>query len=643
VHQGRQKEPLEVMTTAKETQPTVRSPLEKQLDLVVTQAGPRSKGKAFLMVSTGEAAGTVWPVTQPSLLIGRSLEAQIRMNEQAVSYEHARLDQTPDGYTLRDLGSTNGTYVNGQRLVDTVVLVGGDSVRLGSTTFTFVTRESGFPKGTVKLTNPNPDLPIEPRRSRAAPDSMAMTAMPESRQQQHTGSISLTDAVRTVKTYWVYVRRYGWIAAVCTVFGLAVGMTQAWLRPPPGTAWFEITLAGSGRNNGSQEEEGPQVFVGAESTFRSLPLIKRTLAELGAPNASDAAATNIQGALSFERVSFNSQVWHAQYEDATADLAVRFLNKHVQVYVDSELDKLLKVLRMDAEFDREQEELGATRVAEARNKLIEFSDEHPDAVPKDAKLPDQPRARLAPNASPERIKQSIATTERALRTAYTNIQAKKARPYLEQAAAAEGKIAEARARGLRDQHPEVRSLLNLQASMRARAGTLLAAEPSPTEQSLDPEVVRLKEEISELQARLSQTQAAAPAGAATAATSTAPAGAEPEIHIAPITKAAEDAQGESLAQLKIYYGELAREYERAKTEHEALLKKRETTDRQLDRERTSAEARYSIITPPTPANKSVLSALVKRGAMGGMLGLGLALVAAACLELRRTLIARGHI
>jgi pSer/pThr/pTyr-binding forkhead associated (FHA) protein len=632
------------MTTAKETQPTVRGPLEKQLDLVVTQAGPRKQGKAFLMVSTGEAAGTVWPVTQPSLLIGRSLEAQIRMNEQAVSYEHARLDQTPDGYTLRDLGSTNGTYVNGQRLVDTVVLVGGDSVRLGSTTFTFVTRESGFPKGTVKLTNPNPDLPIESRRSRAAPDSIAMSAMPDSR-QQHTGSISLTDVVRTVKTYWVYVRRYGWIAAVCTLFGLAVGMTQAWVRPPPGSAWFEITLAGSGRSNGSQDDEGPQVFVGAESTFRSLPLIKKTLAELGAPNASDAAATNIQNALTFERVSFNSLVWRAQYEDATSDLATRFLNKHLQVYVDSELDKLLKVLRTDAEFDREQEELGATRVADARNKLIAFSDEHPDAVPKDAKLPDQPRARLAPGASPERIKQSIATTERALRAAYTNIQAKKARPYLEQAAAAETKIADARARGLRDQHPDVRSLLNLQASMRARASALLAAEPSPTEQSLDPEVMRLKEELSELQARLAQSQAAAPPGAATAAASTAPmvAGAEPEIHIAPITKANEGEQGESLAQLKIYYGELAREYERAKTEHEALLKKRETTDRQLDRERTSAEARYSIITPPTPANKSLLATLVKRGAMGGMLGLGLALVAAACLELRRTLIARGHI
>src|SRR5687768_11789120 len=155
------------MTSGKESQPTVRSPLEKQLDLVVTQAGPR-KGRAFLMVSTGAAAGTVFPVTEASVLIGRSLDAQVSINEQAISNEHARLEQEGAKFTLRDLGSTNGTYVNGQRLVDAVVLAGGDSIRMGSTTFTFVTRESGMPKGTVKLRDPHPDLPIEPHRSRAA-------------------------------------------------------------------------------------------------------------------------------------------------------------------------------------------------------------------------------------------------------------------------------------------------------------------------------------------------------------------------------------------------------------------------------------------------------------------------------------------
>jgi pSer/pThr/pTyr-binding forkhead associated (FHA) protein len=650
------------MTSAKETPPTVRSPIEKQLDLVITQAGQR-KNKAALMVSTGEAAGTVFPITEASVLIGRSLDAQVSINEQAISYEHARLEQSAGKFTLRDLGSTNGTYVNGERIEDAVALAGGDSIRMGSTTFTFVTQPAGSPKGTVKLTDPNPELPVAPQRLRAPEphgvSSVSSVAMTPASESQHTDSVSLTDVVRTVKTYWVYVRRYGWIVATCMCLGIAAGIVQVWLRPPPGSAWFEMTLAPGARE---PEENGPQFFVGAESTFRSLPLIKKTLSELGVANVSDATASDVQTALSFERVGYNnSRVYRGEYEDATAEIAVTFLKKHVDVYIESELDKVLKVLRADVAFDREQEEQADRRVAEARNKLVEFSDEHPEAVPKDAKLPDQPRLRLAPGASPERIRQGIASTERALKAAYASIQSKKTRPYLEQAAAAETKIAEARARGLRDQHPEIRGLMALQATMRAKANAIMAAEPSPSEKSLDPKVARLEEDLKDLQARLGREPAGASAsGTPPAAVAVSPAastlGATPAalapstVKIAPIAASAvtevsgmDVAAGESLSQLKIYYGELAREYERAKTEHEALMKKRETTDRQLERERTSAEARYGIITPPTPAKKSTARAMMKRGGLGGMVGLGLAMIAAACLELRRILIARGHL
>src|SRR5262245_10773913 len=90
------------MSGGKQFQPPARTPLEEQLDLVVTQSAPR-KGKAFLMVSTGPAAGTVFPVTQASLLVGRSLSADVSINEQAISNEHARLEQNDAGFALRDL------------------------------------------------------------------------------------------------------------------------------------------------------------------------------------------------------------------------------------------------------------------------------------------------------------------------------------------------------------------------------------------------------------------------------------------------------------------------------------------------------------------------------------------------------------
>jgi hypothetical protein len=181
--------------------------------------------------------------------------------------------------------------------------------------------------------------------------------------------------------------------------------------------------------------------------------------------------------------------------------------------------------------------------------------------------------------------------------------------------------------------------------MRAKANALLAAEPSPGEQALDPQIVSLKEELADLEARLSQLPASAPAAANAQLEQTSPPGLSTStsaLEVAPVPAPARQ-PAQSLAQLKIQYGELSREYERAKTEHETLMKKRETTDRQLERERTSAEARYDIITPPTAAKASLFSALLKRGGMGMMVGLSLAMLAAVYLEVRRILLIRGHI
>lgn len=609
------------MTSNKDVRATLRGSLEQQLDLVVPKASSRAaKRKAFLMVSTGPAAGMVFPVAQSSLLVGRSHEAEVQINEQAISHQHARLEQTEQGIVLRDLGSTNGTYVNGELVEGAVVLNGGDNIRMGSTTFTFVTRDGGSHRSTVRL------QALDPRQleRRAEPDSARV--MPAS---QHTGSISLTDAVRKVRTCWGYAQRYWQLLAVGAGFGLLMGLLQLWLRPPPGSAWFELSLAPA---HAAGSEDSPQAFASAGSKFRSLPLIKQTLHDLGAQSVSDGVASDIQSNLTFAPIEYNSKVYHGEYQDASSELALRFLNQHVHVYIESELDELLTVLKADAAFDRAQEQKAYERVAQARSELIAFTEQHPEAVPKDAKQPNVMQVRLPADASPERIEQSMVAASHALRRAYVQIQTKKAQPYLEKVAQSEDKIAEARARGLGDQHPEVRAQRNLQAAMRAKANAILTAEPSPAEQELDPQIPRLKAELAELEARLSQLP-----GGGTRSVKAALAGDTSES-----TQILANRPAQSLAQLSLQYGELSREYENAKTQHEALLKKREATDRQLERERTSAAARYDIITPPTAAKASMLATGVKRAALGLCVGLCLAVLAATGLELRRLLIARGH-
>jgi hypothetical protein len=70
----------------------------------------------------------------PCLTIGRDPACSLSFADevsQGVSWEHAACEATGTGVVLKDLGSTNGTYLNGQRLSQTVPLRVGDEVRLG--------------------------------------------------------------------------------------------------------------------------------------------------------------------------------------------------------------------------------------------------------------------------------------------------------------------------------------------------------------------------------------------------------------------------------------------------------------------------------------------------------------------------------
>jgi hypothetical protein len=358
-----------------------------------------------------------------------------------------------------------------------------------------------------------------------------------------------------------------------------------------------------------------------------LPLVRKTLADLGTPSPSEGRLAYVQAVLAFRRTSYNSNVYRGEFEDVTAERAAAFLNQHIANYIDSELDKSLTVLRMDADFDRKQADAARQRVDVARERLVAFSDKHPEAVPKDSQRPDPVPARPAGiGGGREDLEQSIARDERALSAAFTRIQTQKAGPYREQATAIEAKISDARSRGLKDQHPELKSLLGLQADVRSKIAATMAAEPTAAERAIDPEVVRIEAELTELRRRQASGGAAATPRAralpASAGTASVP---------------------RSLSTLRIEYGELAGEYESAKTEHQKLLEKTDKTDRQLERERTSARTRYDVITPPTPSKKAPALVIAKRAGLGAAAGILLALVISAYREMRRVLISRGHI
>jgi two-component system, cell cycle response regulator len=91
--------------------------------------------RPVLVVLTGNELGTR-VVVDRSLLIGRAPEADLKLSDQLISWHHARIEDRGDGFALSDVGSTNGTTVNGETKAE-FLLTPNDRIVFGATAVSF--------------------------------------------------------------------------------------------------------------------------------------------------------------------------------------------------------------------------------------------------------------------------------------------------------------------------------------------------------------------------------------------------------------------------------------------------------------------------------------------------------------------------
>jgi predicted component of type VI protein secretion system len=119
----------------------------------------------FIMRS-GPTPGITFPLEGDQLVIGRDSSNSVAINDAEISRKHSRLSFQGGKYVIEDLGSTNGTFVNGQRLAGPVVLKPGDVISLGEQIVLMYDAINQDPGATVAVSRKA--LKIEPPRAQTS-------------------------------------------------------------------------------------------------------------------------------------------------------------------------------------------------------------------------------------------------------------------------------------------------------------------------------------------------------------------------------------------------------------------------------------------------------------------------------------------
>jgi len=84
---------------------------------------------AFLLGNSGSLSGRRWEI-KSQIIVGRELGCDIVIGDRQVSRQHAKFSQSPQGITIEDLGSKNGTHLNGKAIDRPVLLKDGDVIQI---------------------------------------------------------------------------------------------------------------------------------------------------------------------------------------------------------------------------------------------------------------------------------------------------------------------------------------------------------------------------------------------------------------------------------------------------------------------------------------------------------------------------------
>lgn len=577
--------------------------LAGDLDIMVQDVeSPQEAVTAFLVGLSGKHAGKLFRVRPGESMIGRSSRALVTLDEKAVSHQHAKLQLNSRGCFVIDQGSTNGTYVNDERIEEPTELRAGDVLRCGTSTLGFLTdaddqeqhtralaRVTGGPtKALAPQHHGGSGPPMASPAAGAGPGAMVphyAPGMSPYQQVDESPMRALDRLLDKLTLLWRFLMRY-WkpIALTSVIFAILAALTVAFM-PPAAVAEFEIVLKHEGSENPNEHfaSQGIDFFSSAEKNFTKLDLVKKTMADMGVKTESEDAIRGTAKNLAFEAEGGASYV--GEYSHPDADYAEEFLGVHVQNYLKREIGKAIKVLQSEVDMLQREYDSNQQKLEELGAEVRDFKEKHINSLPDTAANQLGARVDLLTRrdqltADLERYSNelSLARSQLSSEDALVEEKVQRSAPYEQALADVRRKLADAQAKGFAEGHPDVIKYRTEEKELLRLRDRTINSATTDTDRRANPEHKRLQNRVGELGVAVNATRK--------------------ELGLVQSRLGELDEVAGDLPKVEERYSDLERKLAAAQRLHERLGDQLRAKELQLDFERASAAARYEVVREP---------------------------------------------
>lgn len=617
-----------------------------------------------IRIASGLDVGHRFPLAAQGRVIGRAPTADVRVRDAAVSDHHAMVVSKDGRDFVYDLGSDTGTFVNEQR-IEQSELQPGDVIRVGQIQIEYLSphapRVSVVPPhyaGNVRSPPPQstsqPGQPgggggaLVPANPMAMHAQLLLSQMAFMQQQAQMNALGMQQQMPLAATSSVsgedgegpagpslmdrakqlleFYRPYLAFIAIVTVLGLGVGISSLAWMPPARKASFEVNLISSMADNPVKAFERGLVefFRAAHISFKSPSLIEKTLAALGESDVTPQRVGAIQDKLSLDGIAKvgSTITYQGKFGAGAGEWPLTFLGAHVRLFLDTEIDKTLKLIRVEVDFLEKQLAENEKELRRTEREVLEFKQRNIDGLPDQARqyydlLFELQRQQSSAETEVSRVKslQRVDRVRLSAEAPMTEAKVTNSRPYQAAIYETNSKLAAARASSKGEDHPDVLQLkAQLEELQRLARDTEASSSGSDIERRRNPTYNAIQDNLRSLDAAEETGRS----------------------ELGRLRRELERVSGvvARLPELEAQYAGLQRSYNTSRELHNQIFAQLKATRLQYDLEKASAKARYDIISPPAMEVLSPVKAGGLRAAIGLVAGLVLSLGTATILRVR---------